>query len=512
MSQEIELKLALPRAALTTLRRHGTIAGAEKLGNAVTLENTYFDTEDLVLKAHKVAVRTRRQGRMLLQTVKCAATSTAGLSSRPEWEQPFEAAFRFDMVDDPKARKLLEKHQSELVPIFSTRFKRETRRIASEDGPSILVMLDVGEIVAGEHKEPICELELELERGTALDLLQLACSLATDLPLLPSDVSKAERGYRLHQGHLHAPLRAERSTISARMTPVEAFRELAFSCVRQWQANATGALTNDNPEFIHQLRVSQRRLRSLLKLFAPALPAEFVLEWGERLRDNANSFGDARDLDVLYDEILAPVAGTNSDEDAALAKLQGIVRAARDDARAQACGKLDPAAQGRMLIGLTTALHVLPTNSLIGAVDLTRFAQLQLDRLRKRIRRRHEAARDLVPAKLHALRITLKGLRYGMEFFAPLMPAGATKRYIEALAQAQAALGFINDLDVARNRLVAWAGDAPDLRAAAGFACGWHGPRYAKLSRRAIVELDPLLWGRAPWHTDKARKGHRGAH
>lgn len=512
MSQEIELKLALPRAALTTLRRHGTIAGAEKLGNAVTLENTYFDTEDLVLKAHKVAVRTRRQGRMLLQTVKCAATSTAGLSSRPEWEQPFEAAFRFDMVDDPKARKLLEKHQSELVPIFSTRFKRETRRIASEDGPSILVMLDVGEIVAGEHKEPICELELELERGTALDLLQLACSLATDLPLLPSDVSKAERGYRLHQGHLHAPWRAERSTISARMTPVEAFRELAFSCVRQWQANATGALTNDNPEFIHQLRVSQRRLRSLLKLFAPALPAEFVLEWGERLRDNANSFGDARDLDVLYDEILAPVAGTNSDEDAALAKLQGIVRAARDDARAQACGKLDPAAQGRMLIGLTTALHVLPTNSLIGAVDLTRFAQLQLDRLRKRIRRRHEAARDLVPAKLHALRITLKGLRYGMEFFAPLMPAGATKRYIEALAQAQAALGFINDLDVARNRLVAWAGDAPDLRAAAGFACGWHGPRYAKLSRRAIVELDPLLWGRAPWHTDKARKGHRGAH
>lgn len=510
MSQEVELKLALPRAALTTLRRHALIAGAEKLGNVVTLENTYFDTEDLILKAHKVAVRTRRQGRLMLQTVKCAATSTGGLSSRPEWEQPFETAFRFDMVDEPKARKLLERHQSELVPIFSTRFKRETRRIASEDGPSILLMLDVGEIVAGEHNEPICELELELERGNALDLLQFACRLVGDLPLLPSDISKAERGYRLHQGHVHAPLRAERSTISARMTPVEAFRELAFSCIRQWQANATGALTSDNPEFIHQLRVSQRRLRSLLKLFAPALPTEFVIEWGERLRDNANGFGDARDLDVLYDEILAPVAGTNSDEDAALAKLQGIVRAARDEARAQACGKLDPAAQGRMLIGLTTALHVLPTNSLIGAVDLTRFAQLQLDRLRKRIRKRHEAARDLVPAKLHALRITLKGLRYGMEFFAPLMPAGACKRYIDALAQAQAALGFINDLDVARNRLVAWAGDAPDLRAAAGFACGWHGPRYAKLSRRAITELEPLLWGRAPWSGDKPRKGRRG--
>lgn len=510
MSQEVELKLALPRTALTALRRHALFSAAEKLGNAATLENTYFDTEDLALKAHKVAVRTRRHGRLVLQTVKCAATSTGGLSSRPEWEQAFEGAFRFDAVDEPKARKLLDKHQPELVPIFSTRFKRETRRIASEDGPSILVMLDVGEIVAGEHREPICELELELERGSALDLLQLACRLTADLPLLPSDISKAERGYRLHQGHQHEPLRAERSTISARMTPVEAFRALAFSCVRQWQANATGALTSDNPEFIHQLRVSQRRLRSLLKLFAPALPSEFVIEWGERLRDNANSFGDARDLDVLYDEILAPVAGTNSEEDAALAKLQGIVRTARDEARAHACSKLDPASQGRMLIGFTTALHVLPTNSLIGAVDLTRFAQLQLDRVRKRIRRRHEAARDLVPAKLHALRIALKGLRYGLEFFVPLMPAGPSKRYIDALAQAQSALGFINDLDVARSRLVGWAGDAPDLRAAAGFACGWHGPRYAKLSRRAITELEPLLWGRAPW-SSTSRKGGRRA-
>lgn len=499
MSHEIELKLELPRSALPALRRHPLLTGAQKLGNAVTLENTYYDSEELALKALKIAVRTRRQGRVWLQTVKCAAESTGGLSSRPEWEQGFDGAFDFGAIDDLRVRGILEEQAAELVPVFSTRFRRETRRYAADDKTSILIMIDVGEIVAGEHSEPICELELELEHGTPLDLLVLACKLVADIPLLPSDVSKAERGYRLHLGQGLQAVRAEASRIEAAQTPVEAFACLAFSCVRQWQANAAGAAKSENPEFIHQLRVSQRRLRSLLKLFSPALPAEFVTDWSARLRDNANRFGDARDLDVLYDEILAPVAGSTPEEDAALARLQGIVRTARDEARADACERLDPAEQGRLLIGLTAALHALPTNNLIGAADLGLFARLQLARLRKKIRRKHTAARDLVPAKLHELRIVLKELRYGIEFFAPLMPARATQRYIKALAEAQNALGFVNDLDVARGRLVRWAGDEPQLRAAAGFACGWHGPRYAKMCRRAVADLEPLLWEAAPW-------------
>lgn len=511
MSHEIELKLELPRAALPALRRHPLVAGAPKTGNAVTLENTYYDSEDLALKALRIAVRTRRQGKIWLQTVKCAAESTGGLSQRPEWEQGFDGAFDFSAIDDPGVRKTLEQQAPELVPIFSTRFRRETRRCAYDDQSSILIMIDVGEIVAGERSEPICELELELEHGKPLDLLVLACKLVADIPLLPSDVSKAERGYRLHLGQVHQPARAEASCIQAGQTPVEAFTTLAFSCIRQWQANAAGAAHSDNPEFIHQLRVSQRRLRSLLKLFGPALPAEFISDWSARLRENANRFGDARDLDVLYDEILAPVAGSTPEEDAALARLQGIVRSARDEARAAACKRLDPAQQGRLLIGLTAALHALPTNNLIGAADLGLFARLQLARLRKKIRRRHTAARDLVPTKLHELRIVLKELRYGIEFFAPLMPERTTRRYIKALAETQNALGFVNDLDVARGRLAAWAGDEPQLRAAAGFACGWHGPRYARLCRRAVADLEPLLWEAAPWKQTGKRNSKKHA-
>ncbi len=47
-------------------------------------------------------------------------------------------------------------------------------------------------------KEEICELELELREGEPAALLELACELAAeDSPLMPCDISKAERGYRL---------------------------------------------------------------------------------------------------------------------------------------------------------------------------------------------------------------------------------------------------------------------------------------------------------------------------
>ena len=62
--------------------------------------------------------------------------------------------------------------------------------------------LDTGRVVAHrgtpQQKEArICELELELREGDPAALLELAAELAASLPLMPCDISKAERGYRL---------------------------------------------------------------------------------------------------------------------------------------------------------------------------------------------------------------------------------------------------------------------------------------------------------------------------
>ena len=498
MSQEIELKLELTADAAQQLRTLPLFADAEKIGAIATLDNTYYDTPALALRDAGIGLRTRRKGSTWLQTVKCEAPSSGGLSARPEWEQPFDGSFSYAAIDDEKTRKRLEKHANAIEPVFTTRFKRETRRIVRGNA-SILLMLDEGEIIAGERHEPLCELELELEQGRASDLLTLAREFATLVPLLPSDASKAERGYRLQAGKEPRPLRAEPSPVRAEQSPIEAFRALAQSCLRQWQANAIGAAHSDDPEFVHQLRVALRRLRSLIKLFAPTLPATFVQDWSEQLKEHANHFGDTRDLDVFEEELVKPIKPASGDEERALEHLHDVVSEARTRAREDARRNLSPTEQGQLLLDFNAALHELESNPLIDSANLTLFARLQLDQLRKGVRRRYNKALSLVPERLHAMRISLKKLRYGLEFFAPLYADRTLDRYTRDLARAQTALGFINDLDVARGRLAGWAGKDLRLHFAHGLVCGWHGPRYHRLSRRSLVMLKPLLWEPAPW-------------
>lgn len=501
MSQEIELKLSIPRKALPALRRHPLVVAAVKQGNAVTLDNTYFDTPDLKLRARRVALRTRRAGRRILQTVKCAAESTGGLSQRPEWEQDFTGSFDFSGVDAPKVRKLLQRSAEALQPVFTTRFRRETRLYTSGEDVRILVMIDSGEIIAGERREPICEVELELVAGTPQNLLELARQLAADLPLFPEDLSKAQRGFRLHLKEAATPCRAEPSGITADQSMTQAFGSLAASCLRQWQANFQNACHEDDPEFLHQLRVALRRLRSLIDLFAPALPADFTQHWEQRLDATAANFARVRDLDVLCNELFAPVLSApysrHGSEAIGLAHLADALLEARRIAREELRNGLDIAQHGRLLLELTGALDTLPEPDT--PLELRTFAREQLDRLHRKARRRHAVASQDTPETLHALRIAIKRLRYAVEFLAPLMPAKRVGAYQGELLRIQDALGYINDVDVAREHLAEWSAAAPELAVAAAFVCGWHGARHQRLGRRTLRRLERLLATAPPW-------------
>lgn len=59
---------------------------------------------------------------------------------------------------------------------------------------------------AGEHQEPICELELELLAGETADLLRLAHRLLESGVLRQGSLSKAARGYHLAQGNNERPV------------------------------------------------------------------------------------------------------------------------------------------------------------------------------------------------------------------------------------------------------------------------------------------------------------------
>jgi CHAD domain-containing protein len=90
-------------------------------------------------------------------------------------------------------------------------------------------------------------------------------------------------------------------------------------------------------------------------------------------------------------------------------------------------------------------------------------------------------ARSDDPPSLHALRISIKRLRYGVEFFGTLAPRRSGALIVKRLAGLQEELGQLNDLANAGQILMVCAGQDTALREAVTLIGGWHGQRYAEL-------------------------------
>ncbi len=210
MQKETEIKLRVSRETLAALREHPLLKKRNKAGwERRELFNQYFDTAERDLAKAKIALRIRRDGEEFIQTLKTRGHSVAGLSERSEYDWSLSKA-KLDLkkLNDecwPEALADLDKKQ--LQAIFTTDFVRERAEIAWGRGKTKVVIeaaLDLGKVVAAGQEEELCELELELRQGEPHALLELAAELAADLALMPCDISKAERGYRLFDANSYS--------------------------------------------------------------------------------------------------------------------------------------------------------------------------------------------------------------------------------------------------------------------------------------------------------------------
>ena len=87
MAKETEIKLRVSPESLATLCEHPVFA-TRNVGTWQTREllNRYYDTDDFALANGQVALRIRRDGEQLIQTLKSKGASVAGLSERNEWD------------------------------------------------------------------------------------------------------------------------------------------------------------------------------------------------------------------------------------------------------------------------------------------------------------------------------------------------------------------------------------------------------------------------------------------
>jgi inorganic triphosphatase YgiF len=498
---EIELKLLLDSADVAAFRRHPLLKQlAIAKPRLQQLTTIYFDTPDLHFRQHDAALRVRRANRCWIQTLKGGGEAAAGLHQRDEWEsrvdglQPDLTILRemsgprtvWDSVsaDQPLGERL--------VPIFGTRFRRTTWRLRTAQGGEVELALDQGSVQSGAGGMPISEIELELKSGEPGELFELAMQLQQSIPLRVSNISKAERGYALFAPQALAPVKATHHKLAGESTVDQGFRAVIGTCLSQIQSNEIGVMLGTDPEYVHQMRVGLRRLRTALALFDTIAPCpadmQAELEW------LTGELGAARDWEVLADSTLAMVASACPDEPA-LPKLQLAALAVAQNNRQQAALAVGSARYSRLLLAVGGAAYGLrwraPPDRLALAAPLATFAAQTLMAYRAKLDKRGKHLKDGAPSARHRARIAAKKVRYAAEFFESLLPARKAKLFIAALANLQDAMGWLNDASVAVNLLDQLGQSHPELAQGTAFVQGY-------LAARTEPELRNLgkLWRR----------------
>ena len=453
MPLETELKLHIDPRHIARLRGHPLFKQATRRISR-KLYSVYYDTPDLDLWRAGVTLRLRRISGRWVQTVKGGGTVAAGLHQRREFESAITAPFPdFSAIGDGElaAHFASPRLRAHLKPMIVTEFTRISSMLAPANGVAIEASIDRGIVKIGAATEPICELELEVKTGPAWRAYQVAMQLLETAPLLVEDRSKAERGIALHLGARCKPRKAPPSPVAAGMTSNGAFKALVVTCLAHYTANLRGMLDGADPEYLHQMRVALRRLRSVFSTFAPLFPAAVLEPPVAETRWLARILGAARDWDVFVAETLAPVSARYAQHPgmAALTRSAALRRGAANRIARRAV----VAARGQ---GLLLALGAwISAETWLEAFNQTQRAEMQrpvsgfahtvLDAALKRVHKRGRHFANLAPPELHRLRIAAKKLRYATGFFAPLHDGKNARDYQDALARLQDALGFYND-------------------------------------------------------------------
>lgn len=307
-----------------------------------------------------------------------------------------------------------------------------------------------------------------------------------------------------------AAVHAEPIAIHARATAEQAFIAIGVACLRHCASNQAGVLSG-NSEALHQMRVGLRRLRAALSLFKPLFAVTELAATRTSLRWLTGELGLARDYDVFLTASPESTAFDNASGSAG-----GNLRAALIERRQQAFEQARQAVGSERAQTLIRELAVwfvcanwaAAANAAQAALRVSPapvFAQAALERRTKRIRKRVRRLASLPSTERHRLRVAVKKLRYGTEFFETLVPGSERrrKRFTRRLEALQDLLGKLNDLTVQR-RLAAELAASDQPRAFAPEP----GPGPGSCGSTAAAKAD----GEAALLEAAVRRGQRFAH
>lgn len=497
--KEIELRLEVPPQRAAAVRQE--VAG--RAGLTERLQAVYFDTADRALAAAGLALRLRREGRRWVQTLKGTGDDRL---TRLEHEVPRGATAAMPALEpslhagtpagDRLDGVLRDGSHGDLVQTFRTDVRRTHRQVRVRGG-LLELAFDEGRIVAGDAELPVCELEIELLRGTPELVLAAARRWIARHGLWIDVRSKAERGDALARGiRQPAERKAQPVVLRRRMSGAEARRAVLLSCLDQIVVNAGVVAGGDfADEHVHQLRVGLRRLRAACRFFERIEGGPDLQAIDEAAGALFGALGAARDIAAvgrpLQQSLREALTAVGLSLEPASLPAHDVPDDPTSLVRARAAQELlldllAAVQNGPPMAGAAGAWD-LPGDEGVDDPPLRQHVAQGLNRWHRQVERDAERFGDLDDEARHRLRKRAKRLRYAAEFFGDLWGAKPVARYLAPLRELQERLGALNDVNVA---LAAFRADP----AAAGdpsivFALGWLAARRDVL----IAEAKPAL-------------------
>jgi CHAD domain-containing protein len=275
-----------------------------------------------------------------------------------------------------------------------------------------------------------------------------------------------------------------RITLSAAETVADAARKaIAFGAdalLRHQDATESG-----DTEPLHQLRVSSRRLRASIEMFANVIYAAQLKIYRRDIPWIAHQAGACRECDVTAALLAARAKRIDPDLKDAIAPILEALDQRRKSEHAELCKLLASRRYRNLLAKLShPAIKKTGADRRLGILA----AQLIRPAARGAARLGDKLAHDAPAPVFHKLRVRVKRVRYELEMMAPL----GAKRHRKALARLerlQEMLGLYHDTTVATAWLLSYAETStapPRTVLAAGALIQSLGSRENKLRRQSM--------------------------
>lgn len=253
--------------------------------------------------------------------------------------------------------------------------------------------------------------------------------------------------------------------LKAAITPVqsddtmsEAGRKILLHDFVKMLKNEAGSRTGEDIEYVHDMRVSTRRMRSAFRLLGDYYKTKPIRPLVEHLKKLADHLGAVRDLDVMILD-LEKIADTF--DEAGKAQLQVVIERF-DKKRRKARKKLVEFLDGASYRGFVSAFSQFLLQPGMGARpqsddtieprEVRHVLPIMLHEHLGAVKAYDSALSNADAETLHALRIEFKRLRYTASFFSEVLGSSG-EDFVTEIKTIQDHLGRINDIVVTQAHL-----------------------------------------------------------